>query len=81
MRASNVQVYEIEVCRVDPTHPKSTIFRRYREFDELLTKLSQHFASEALPQLPGKIYVPGKSHTKQVRPLGVSVPQYLHSAY
>ena len=45
---------------------KEKIFRRYREFDELQSKLEQCFPDFDLPQLPGKIFIPGKSHTKQV---------------
>ena len=60
-----VQVYQIEVKRSAPG--KEKIFRRYREFDELQSKLEQCFPDADLPQLPGKIFIPGKSHTKQVR--------------
>ena len=60
-----VQVYQIEVKRSAPD--KEKIFRRYREFDELQNKVMQCFPDTSLPQLPGKILIPGKSHTKQVR--------------
>ena len=59
-----IQVYQIEVKRGAPE--KEKIFRRYREFDELQSKLEQCFPDAALPHLPGKIFLPGKSHTKQV---------------
>jgi len=57
-------MYQIEVKRSSPE--KEKIFRRYREFDELQSKLMQCFPDAQLPQLPGKILIPGKSHTKQV---------------
>ncbi len=57
-------MYQIEVKRSSPD--KEKIFRRYREFDELQNKLMQCFPDAQLPQLPGKILIPGKSHTKQV---------------
>lgn len=60
-----MQVYQIEVQR-GAAPEKEKIFRRYREFDELHRKLEQCFPDIELPQLPGKIFVPGKSHTKQV---------------
>jgi len=55
-------VYQIEVKRSGPE--KEKIFRRYREFDELQNKLVQCFPDTPLPHLPGKILIPGKSHTK-----------------
>ena len=60
------QVYQLEVKRKDPSLPPSILFRRYREFDEMHSKLLQCFPSEQLPPLPGKIFIPGKSHTRQV---------------
>ena len=59
-------MYQIEVYR-DCTTTKSVIFRRYREFDELHRKLAQYFPEDTLPVLPGKIFTPGKSNTKEVR--------------
>ncbi len=63
-------MYQIEVKRSSPD--KEKIFRRYREFDELQNKLMQCFPDAQLPQLPGKILIPGKSHTKQVSKQSVS---------
>ena len=60
------QVYQLEVKRKDPSLSPSILFRRYREFDEMHSKLLQCFPSEQLPPLPGKIFIPGKSHTRQV---------------
>ena len=58
------QVYHISVCREGskPAH----IFRRYREFHEMHTKLFQSFSDAPLPQLPGKVLVRHKSLSKQV---------------
>ncbi len=59
------QMYQIEIYR-DCSAKKSVIFRRYREFNELQRKLAQYFPDENLPVLPGKIFTPGKSNTKEV---------------
>ena len=59
-------MYQLEVKRKDPSLSPSILFRRYREFDEMHSKLLQCFPSEQLPPLPGKIFIPGKSHTRQV---------------
>ena len=61
----SLQIYQIEVYR-DSSVTRSVVFRRYREFDELHRKLLQCFPEDNLPQLPGKIFTPGKSNTKEV---------------
>lgn len=63
-----MQVYQLQVKREDLSAPPSTLFRRYREFDEMHSKLLQCFPNDPLPPLPGKIFIPGKSHTRQVPP-------------
>ena len=63
---SALKLYQIEVVRTDPQLEPSTIFRRYSEFDELHSKLASSFSSVTLPNLPGKIYVPGKSNSREV---------------
>ena len=64
---SDFKLYQIEVVRTDPQLEPSTIFRRYSEFDELQTKLASSFPNVTLPNLPGKIYMPGKSNSREVR--------------
>ena len=63
---THMQVYQLQVKREDLSAPPSTLFRRYREFDEMHSKLLQCFPNDLLPPLPGKIFIPGKSHTRQV---------------
>ena len=63
---THMQVYQLQVKREDLSAPPSTLFRRYREFDEMHSKLLQCFPNDPLPPLPGKIFIPGKSHTRQV---------------
>eukprot|EP00731_Ephydatia_muelleri_P006184 Em0003g432a len=59
-------LYQIEVVCTDPQLEPSTIFRRYNKFDKLHCKLASCFPKVKLPNLPGKIYTPGKSNSRQI---------------
>ena len=41
------------------------LFRRYREFDELHSRLTLCFPSDNLPNFPGKTFLPGKSRARE----------------
>lgn len=56
-------VYQIKVYR--KSLKASTLFRRYREFHEMHTRLIQSFPEKPLPLLPGKILMRHKSLSKQ----------------
>ena len=57
-----LQVYQIQVTR---DQSLTTLFRRYREFDELHKRLVLCFPSDSLPNFPGKTFLPGKSRTRE----------------
>jgi phosphatidylinositol-4-phosphate 3-kinase len=56
-------VYQIQVTR--PPSSTTTLFRRYREFNELHNRLVLCFPGDNLPTFPGKTYLPGKSRAKE----------------
>lgn len=43
----------------------TTLFRRYREFDEFHCRLTLCFPGDELPGFPGKTYIPGKSRARE----------------
>jgi phosphatidylinositol-4-phosphate 3-kinase len=56
-------VYQIQVTR--PQVDMTTLFRRYREFDEFHCRLTLCFPGDELPGFPGKTYIPGKSRARE----------------
>ena len=56
-------MYQIQVTRAQVG--VTTLFRRYREFDELHGRLGLCFPGDNLPTFPGKTYLPGKSRTRE----------------
>ena len=57
-------IYVINICRVGVEEP-SFVFRRFNQFHELHTKLTEAFPDNNLPKLPSKIYI-GRSQIRVV---------------
>ena len=58
----SLQVYQLQVTR---SQSSTTLFRRYREFDELHSRLALCFPGDNLPNFPGNTFLPGKSRARE----------------
>ena len=57
-------IYVVNICRVGVQEP-SFVFRRFSQFYELHSKLTEAFPDKNLPRLPSKIYI-GRSQIRVV---------------